>query len=620
MPATNRPDNHEEVKMVDLKNRLSGIIRLPGFIARFLEKILGLERLNKAYAKIVKAMRMGSKENFFTLATHYLGLKYELTADSLTNIPVTGPVVVVANHPHGMSDGLIFGDILLRRRSDACLVVNELLGACKEMEPWMIKVNAFESDEAKRQNYQGMKQTLGWLKKGGCIGIFPAGSASSYSLKDRHVTDDPWNPNFAALIRRTKATVVPVYFAGRNSIFFQIVSLISRKARLLLLARQVGRDARIVQKVIIGKPISAGQLAQFDSDDALVAHLRLRTYLLAKHYDKKRTPFCANALNTEDHSNKEPIISAIPPDDLEKEITALPEDQLLVSKNNWQVHYASADQIPLILKELGRLREITFRAVGEGSGTSCDLDKYDPHYHHLFLWDKEKRCIAGAYRMGLTDKILETYGKDGLYNNQFFHFDDEALAKINPGLEMGRAFITKDYQKRPFSLGLIWEGIGQFIAKFPHYRYLFGTVSTSGAYTTLSHSLIVSFLKAHAMDEELAALIKAKKPPQANRLKKPENRIFPMGVTDAQDLSSIVSEIESDGKGIPVLLRQYLKLNGKIVSFGIDKEFGNVLDSLIVVDIYKSPERSLRRYLGDAAYEKIKTFLEQTEALENQEK
>lgn len=596
-------------KVIDLRERLSEIVRLPRFFARFLEDILGLTRLNRAHHMIALMMRMGSRESFFNLAIRFLNLRYELPVEDLENIPAKGPVVVVANHPHGMSDGIVFGDILVRRRSDAKLVVNEFLGAFEEMEPWMIKVNVYEDNDAKSKNYQGMKQTLGWLKKGGCIGIFPAGSASSFSLKDGHVTDDPWNTNFAALIRRSKATVVPMYFSGRNSILFQIVSLISRKMRLLLLPRQVGRDARCVQKVIIGKPMTAGQLSQFETDEALVAHLRLRTYLLGKNYDKKRKPFCKKSVKKpEEHTNLPPVIGALSPDVLEAELEEVPKDQLLVEKNNWQVYYARAEQIPNVLQEIGRLREITFRAVGEGSETDCDLDKYDRHYLHLFLWDRGNRCIAGAYRMGLTDEILEKYGKDGLYNHQFFHFDDEVWAKMTPGMEMGRAFITAQYQRRPLSLGLIWEGIGQFLARFPHYRYLFGTVSTSGMYTTLSHALIIAFLKAHAMDDELASLIKARKPPNVKKLKGSEHRIIPVGVKDAQDLSSLVSDIEEDGKGIPVLLRQYLKLNGKIISFGIDKDFGNVVDSLILVDIYKTPERTLRRFLGEEATERIKRY------------
>lgn len=601
----------EDPKMVDLRDLFSSLSCVPSFVTRSAEKILGLERLNIAYAKIARAREMGNLETFFALSTRYLNLRYILSQEELANIPETGPTVVVANHPHGMADGLMFGDILTRRRSDVRLIVNEQLTLCKELEPWVIKVDVYESGDSRRKNISGIRQMLAWLKKGGCIGIFPAGSASSFSLKDRQVTDDPWNTNFAALVRKTKATVVPLFFPGRNSLLFQGVSMVNRAARVMLLPREVGRDGKKEHKVLIGKPIPSGLLSQFGSDEALVAHLRLRTYLLGQYYQKKKKPFAQKEfIGKEVTVPQQPIIDPVPVDLLAKDISQIPDEQCLVNRNNWRVFYATAAQIPSLLKEIGRLREITFRGVGEGSGSSCDLDKYDQHYHHLFLWDDSKKCIAGAYRMGLTDRILATLGKEGLYNNQFFFFDDAALSKISPGLEMGRAFITAEYQRRPLSLGLIWEGIGQFIARFPHYRYLFGTVSTSGAYTTLSHSLILSFLKAHAMDEELAALIKAKKPPTLSKLRGSEDRILPLGLADAQDLSNVVSDIESDGKGIPVLLRQYLKLNGKILAFGLDKDFGNVIDSLILVDIYKSPERSLRRYLGDDATDKIKNFIE----------
>lgn len=604
-------DDGETPKMVDLRDMFSNLNCVPSFVTRSAEKFLGLERLNLAYAKILQAQKLGCPENFFALATRYLNLRYVLPLSDLENIPATGPVVVVANHPHGMADGLMFGDILTRRRSDARMVVNEQLSLCKEMEPWMIKVDVYDSSDSRRKNFSGIKQMLAWLKKGGCIGIFPAGSASSFSLKDRHVTDDAWNTNFAALVRKTKATVVPLFFPGRNSLLFQGVSLLNRSARVALLPREVGRDGRRVHNIIVGKPISAGQLSQFETDEALVAHLRLRTYLLGQNYQKKKKPFHQESqkIRPVKAAPQQPIIDPVPVETLELEIANLPDEQCVVQRNNWRVYYAKAAQIPSLLREIGRLREIAFRAVGEGSGSSCDLDKFDEHYLHLFLWDEKNKAIAGAYRMGQTDRILETMGKDGLYNNQFFHFDDEALAKITQGLEMGRAFITAEYQRRPLSLGMIWEGIGQFIARFPNYRYLYGTVSTSGTYTTLSHSLIVAFLKAHAMDEELATLIKAKKPPTLSKLRGSEDRILPMGLADAQNLSNVVSEIEADGKGIPVLLRQYLKLNGKILAFGIDKDFGNVVDSLILVDIYKTPERSLRRYLGDDAVEKIKPFL-----------
>lgn len=610
MVSYNENDN---AKAIDLGVLLNAWKYVPSLIASPIEKWLGVKRLNDADARINRVVGKGCLENYFALANRYLNLRYVLRPGELENIPVKGPTLVISNHPYGMADGLMFGEMLCRRRSDVKLVVNEQLSCFEKMDPWLIKVNVYDTLEGRAKNLKALREMLTWLKKGGCLGIFPAGSASTYSWEAGHVTDDPWSTNIAMLIRKTMATVVPVYFPGRNSIFFQMVSLVNRKVRVALLAREVGKSTRRIQKIFIGKPVSANQLKNFNSDDAIVSHLRLRTYLLSKNYDKKRIAFANKKVVKAFDKALPDIISPIPVESLLREIADIPRDQLLVGRGNWEVYYAAAEQIPLALKEIGRLREVSFRAIGEGSGTSCDLDKYDNYYYHLFLWDNKENKIAGAYRMGLSDKIMAEYGKDGFYNSQFFTFDDESLSKMTPGLEMGRAFIQSEYQRRPLSLGLIWEGIGQFLAKFPRYRYMFGTVSTSGEYTSLSHSLIITFLKAHAMDNELAELIRPRTPPRGNKLQGAENQILPNALMDAQDLSTMVSEIENDGKGIPVLLRQYLKLNGKILAFNVDKSFGNVLDCLILVDIHNSPERSIKRYLGEDACNKILALRQENE-------
>ena len=613
IPAPNELDS----KLLDLKDLVSGGKYIPSFIKAPLEHFLGLSRLNKAYTRIKRAMDLGSRDNFFALATRHLNLDYVLRPGELENIPATGPVVVVSNHPYGMADGMMFGDMLLKRRSDVKILVNQQLTVFERMRPWLIEVDVYGSAESKSKNRQGMRELLGWLKKGGCIGIFPAGSASSYSWKDKHVVDDPWSAHIASIIRHTQSTVVPVHFPGRNSLLFQVVSFLSRAARVALLPREVGYSGKRCQKILIGKPLTPSQLKNFESDEALMSHLRLRSYLLGKNYDNKRGSI--QEKRSPESTEQAPIIEEIPATILTKEIESLPREQILVEKNNWIVYYAKAAQIPQTLREIGRLREISFRLIGEGSGTSCDLDKYDNYYSHLFLWDKDEKRLAGAYRMGLSDEIMASHGYKGFYNSQFFTFDQESLAKMTPGIEMGRAFIPPAYQKRPLTLGLIWEGIGQFMVKFPQYRYLFGTVSTSADYSSLSHSLIITFLKAHAMDQELASLIQSQTPPGKSTLRLPETRILPDALSDPQDLSNLISEIENDGKGIPVLLRQYLKLNGKILSFNIDKSFGNVLDCLILVDMYKTPERSLKRYLGEAACKKI-LEIRQKELLEEENK
>lgn len=595
-------------KMVDIRDVLDENMRLPAFVASSAEKLLGLDRLNRAYDKILRDREAGSSENFFQLASKYLKLRLQLRPSDLENIPKKGPVVVVANHPHGLSDGIIFGELLTRVRDDIRLLVNEQLALCAELDPWLIKVDVYEGEDAKRKNLSGLRKTISWLRKGGVLGIFPAGTVSSFSLEHKRVTDDPWNANIAAIIRMTRATVVPVYFPGRNSLLFQGISLLNRNARVAFLPREVGRDSRRTHRLVVGKPIPFSQLSQYESDEALVSHLRLRTYLLGKSYEKSRRPH----VHKKDRKAKmEPLISPVPVQDMQAEIDALPPECLHARQENgdWDVYVADALQIPHILMEIGRLRELTFRQVGEGSGKACDLDAYDNHYKHLFLWDRTHRKIVGAYRMGETDKILARYGVKGLYNGEYFSFSPAALQVLERSLEMGRAFIVPEYQKRPLALGFIWVGIGQFMARNHRYRYLFGTVSISRDYTNLSRALIVSYLKAHEMESVLKNEVKAFNPPRKADLKRAESSILPIGLTDAQGLSQLVADIEEDGKGIPVLLRQYLKLNGKILSFGVDKHFGDVLDCLILVDIFKTPERSLKRYLGKDAYDKMLPYI-----------
>ncbi len=606
-------------KMVDIRDLLDENIKLPSFVATSAERLMGLDRLNTAYRKILRDMRGGCEENFFQLATKYLNLRLQLRPGDLDNIPKEGPVVVVANHPHGLSDGLMFGELLTRVRNDVRLLANEQLSLCGELDPWLIKVDVYDGSEAKRRNTSGLRKTLSWLRKGGVLAVFPAGSASSFSMEHKRVTDDPWNENIGAIIRMTKATVVPVYFPGRNSLIFQGISLINRKARVAFLPREVGRDGRRPHKIVVGKPISYGQLNQYDTDESLMSHLRLRTYLLGKSYEK-----CKKV-----HSHKKdkktkllPLISPISPADMVKEISALPESCKMVSQadGDWDVYVADAVQIPKILMEIGRLRELTFRQVNEGSGQGCDLDQYDNHYKHLFLWDRKAEKVVGAYRMGETDKVVAQYGKKGLYNSEFFDFGPKTLSVLSRGLEMGRAFIVPEYQKRPLALGTIWEGIGQFMARNFQYRYLYGTVSVSRDYSNLSRSLIVSYLEAHEMDKDLCNDVKAFNPPPKSYLQTAESFILPAGLRDAQGLSQLVSDMEESGRGIPVLLRQYLKLNGKILSFSIDEDFGNVLDCLILVDIYKSPERSIKRYLGKDAFDTLYPHIMEVVGSQNEAK
>lgn len=580
-------------KIMDLGEHIPGGSKMPQWLLGIGERLLGFHVFNVAHSKIEDDQEAGCTDNFFRLACKHLPLNYEL--DGLENIPEEGPCVIVSNHPHGMSDGLMIGDIAMKRRSDIRIVVNEFLHCVRGMRPYQITVDVYGGEDAKRANMSGMREMLKWLRDGHCLIIFPSGSAASWSDQDGRVIDDPWQTNMAAIIRKTGATVVPMHFSGQNGRLFQAVTRLCKEKRSALLAREIKRDRRTLHHVHVGKAIPASRLAMLESDQALIDFLRLSSMML-------RYPASA-ANKAADKAPREmaDIDSPVAPELLQAEIDSLnPEEHLLYthSSTGLQIYTALGREIPNLLKEIGVQREITFRAVGEGSGTACDTDEYDLFYDHLIMWDPAEHRIAGAYRMGRTDEIVKARGVTGIYNSEFFSLGNEFVNHVKNGLEMGRAFITAPYQKHPASLDTLWMGIGRFVMKYPQYRLLYGTVSVSSDYSVRSRALIYEYLKCHCMNKKLAEHVEAKTPPSGMDLLSEDARLLPTGLADLRLLSAMVSDMEDDSRSIPVLLRQYLRLGGEMVSFNVDDEFGSTFDCLVLVDLTKAPDRLMTRYCG----------------------
>lgn len=578
-------------KIMDLSEHIPGGNKLPQWLLGLGERLLGFHIFNVAHSKIEDDQKAGCTDNFFKLACKHIPLNYEVKG--LDNIPAEGPCVIVSNHPHGMSDGLMIGDIAMKVRSDIRIVVNEFLHCVRGMRPYQITVDVYGGEDAKRANMSGMREMLKWLRDGHCLIIFPSGSAASWSDEDGRVIDDPWQDNIAAIIRKIKPTVVPMHFSGQNGPLFQAVTRLCKEKRGALLAREIKRDRRTLHRVRIGKPIAPNKIEMLESDAALSDFLRLSSMML-RYPD---TAACA----AEAPRNMAPIDEPSSPDELQKEIdTLVAEGQLLYTHKSTGLQIVTAEgcKIPHLLHEIGVQREITFRAVGEGSALACDTDEYDLFYHHLIMWDPAEKRIAGAYRMGCTDEIVKARGVTGIYNSEFFTLGNEFINFVKNGLEMGRAFITAPYQKHPASLDTLWMGIGAFVVRHPQYRYLYGTVSVSSEYTGRSRALIYEYLKCHCLDTELAKHVKAKTPPQNMDLLSEDARLLPKGLADLRLLSSLVSDLEPDGRSIPVLLRQYLRLNGRMVSFNVDSEFGDTFDCLVIVDLHEAPDRLITRYCG----------------------
>lgn len=579
-------------KIMDLGEHIPGGKKWPGWLLNLGERLLGFHIFNVAHSKVEDDMKAGSSDNFFKLACKHIPLHYELKG--LENIPAEGPCVIVSNHPHGMSDGIMIGDIAMKVRSDVRIVVNEFLHCVRGMRPYQITVDVYGGEDARRANMSGMREILKWLHDGHCLIIFPSGSAASWSEEDGRVIDDPWQENMAAIIRKTKATVVPMHFSGQNGALFQFVTRRWKDKRSALLAREIKRDRRTLHQVRIGKPVPGSRLELLPSNAALSDYLRLSSMML-------RYPDTAASNNPGMPRTLAPVAEPVPPDELQAEIDSLPAEEHLLythKSTGLQIYTAQGSRIPKLLHEIGVQREITFRSVGEGSGSACDTDEYDQYYDHLIMWDPAEKRIAGAYRMGRTDAIVKSRGITGIYNTEFFTFGNKFVNHVINGLEMGRAFITAAYQKHPASLDTLWMGIGHFVLKYPRYRYLYGTVSVSSDYTERSRTLIHEYLKCHWLDKELAEDVQAKTPPRNMDLLSEDTRLLPEGLSDLRLFSAMVSDLEPTGRSIPVLLRQYLRLNGKMVSFNVDSDFGDTLDCLVVVDLHNAPDRLITRYCG----------------------
>jgi len=602
-PAINKNYRIFTIATESIKNPLLRFITK--LIKPWLEKVVGLDELNQIY---FKACQLPDDECFCERLLKVMNIELDINHDDLQKIPKEGPVLVTSNHPFGGIDGIILLACLRRTRMDVKAMVNYMLSVIPEMQEMFIYVDPFDRDGSIKTNMRPMRECLTWLKEGHMLFVFPSGEVSSYDKEQKMIRDPDWNTGIATLARKTNATVVPMFVKGSNTKLFNLAGMIHPRLRTLLLPRQLVKKHNEKITIEIGSPVIPSETKEcFKTSKELLQYIRLRTYILsARGKDSAITKISKAPLQPKP---MEPVINAIPPDTLKAEITALPEASFLTSSSTLQAYIAPSSAIPNIMQEIGRLREITFREVGEGTGKSIDIDIYDNYYLHLFIWDTDKEQLIGSYRIGRTDQIIKDHGVKGLYTNTLFKFNTRLTDAINPALEMGRSFIRKEYQKTYSSLLLLWKGISIYISRNPQYRILFGPVSITNEYNQVSKDMILTTMRLNYMNEKLKHLVKAEKPPK-NPLKAEWNlpdyaSIF----NDIEHMSDCVSEIEEDGKEIPILLRQYIKMGGEILSFNVDPEFSSVIDALIMVDVSKTPEKILRRYMGS---EKAAQYLEHT--------
>ncbi|MFD1017202.1 GNAT family N-acyltransferase [Winogradskyella rapida] len=584
-----------------------------GFLGTFsgwvLMKVLKISTINKFY----KRNKHLSHVDFLDAILEEFQIKFEIPEEDIKRLPKEGPYITVSNHPLGGIDGILLLKLMMEQRSDFKIIANFLLHRIAPLKPYIMPVNPFEDRKDVKSSITGFKNSILHLRAGHPLGVFPAGEVSTYR-DGKLVVDKEWEPSAMKLIQKAEVPVVPIYFHAKNSRLFYRLSKISDTLRTAKLPSEVLTQKRRVIKVRIGRPISVKDQNEHPTLPEFSEFLRRKTYMLSKTFEDK--PKILDNIQSQLKVAKMPkrIVTPIAPKIMIAEVDKLRvnDSRLLMSKN-YEVFLASPKDIPNILREIGRLREITFREVGEGTNEAIDLDKFDTYYHHMFLWDNEQNIIAGAYRMGLGSKIYERFGIDGFYLQDLFRFEPELHKMMSQSIEMGRAFIVKEYQQKPMPLFLLWKGIVHITLRFPEHKYLIGGVSISNQFSNFSKSLMIEFMKSHYYDPYVAQYVHPKKEFKVKLKDADKEFVFDETEADLNKFDKIIDEVEPGALRLPVLLKKYIKQNAKLVAFNVDPLFNNAVDGLMYIKIADLPDSTVRPVMEEFQAELERKFMDSTE-------
>lgn len=571
------------------------------FIGWLLMKVLRIATVNKVYNKHKHKKDL----NFLNGLLEEFQIVFEIPEEDLKRIPKNGPFITISNHPLGAIDGILLLKLLVEHRPDYKILGNFLLHRIDPLKPYIMPVNPFENHKEAKSSIAGIKKALMHLREGKPLGIFPAGEVSTY--KDgKLMLDKKWEEGAIKLIKKANVPVIPIYFHAKNSKLFYFLSKISDTLRTAKLPSEVLSQRKRIIKVRIGKPIAVKDQNTFSETLAFSEFLRKKTYMLANPFEKgSQTILSTEKLKIKKKaktisSQKNPLL-------FKKEITILRDHgKRLLKSKNYEVFFASAKEVPYLLHEIGRLREVTFREVGEGTNTALDLDKFDREYHHLILWDVKAHKLVGAYRMGLGKNIFKKQGIHGFYIHTLFRIEPELYAMMEQTIELGRAFVSKEYQQKPMPLFLLWKGIVHVTIRYPTYKYLMGGVSISNQFSEFSKSLMIEFMKSHYYDPYVAQYIHPKKEFKVKLKDGDKDFVFDATKADMQKFDKIIDELEPGALRIPVLIKKYVKQNARLVAFNVDPKFNNAVDGLMYIKVSDIPESTVKPVMEEFEAELVK--------------
>ena len=551
-------------------------------LLHLLMHLLSIDKVNTFYEKNAQK-ECGA---FIQALFDELNIQFDIPASDMHKLPKSGAFITISNHPFGGLEGLFLIQLLTQCRPEAKIMGNFLLQKIEPIQSAVIPVNPFEDRKELQSSLSGIKASIRHLQEGHPLGIFPAGEVSSFQTNAKTVSDRQWQPSVLKLIQKSQVPVVPIFFHGANSFMFQVLSALHPNLRTAKLPSELFNKKNKTIKVRIGQPVAPSTLAEFENYSQMGRFLRAKTYALGSPLDIQK--FYRPSLKA--LKRPQPIIDRVPTEIIHREIEAITQKDLCIyEQSDFQLFIAFHTDIPNILQEIGRLREITFRAMEEGTNRKLDLDEYDLYYHHLFIWDKTNLEIVGAYRLGKGKDIMMKYGKRGFYTFSLFRLKNKLKPVLSETVELGRSFIRIEYQRKMLPLFLLWKGILYFMLTNSEYRYLLGPVSISNRYSKLSQSLMIGFIKQNFYRHDLAQLVKPRTKFRIKNRRVDEEVLLAASKADFRSLDKFIQEIEPERYNIPVLLKKYIKQNARIIGFNVDPKFGRALDGLIILDIRDIP-------------------------------
>lgn len=580
------------------------------FSGWLLMKVLKISTLNKIYNRNKHLKDI----EFLDGILGDFQIKFEIPEEDFKRLPKEGSYITISNHPLGGIDGILLLKLMLAQRSDFKIMANFLLHRIEPMKPYIMPVNPFEDRKDAKSNIAGFKSAITHLREGHPLGIFPAGEVSTYR-DGKLIIDRPWEEAAMKLIQKAEVPVVPIYFHAKNSKLFYKLSKISDTFRTAKLPSELLTQKRRTIKVRIGRPLSVADQKEYKTLPEFSEFLRKKTYMLSNSFDKKENVLTTISSNLKVPKPVKNIVTPVRVEFMQKEVEELRKnDGRLLESKNYEVFLTDSKSIPNILREIGRLREITFREVGEGTNEAIDLDVFDNYYHHMFLWDREANKLAGAYRMGLGSRIFAKYGIDGFYLQDLFRFEPELHKMMSESIEMGRAFITSEYQLKPMPLFLLWKGIVHTTLRYPEHKYLIGGVTISDKFTNFSKSLMIEFMKSNYYDPYIAQYVHPKKEFKVKLKDADKDFVFDETEADLMKFDKIIDELEPGTLRLPVLIKKYIKQNAKVIAFNVDPLFNNAVDGLMYIRIADLPESTVKPVLEEFQAEMERKFTENGDA------